>query len=76
MRQIDQASITFGPTGNESTPASCVADEVNQDGVPDLVCEFDAAAKFAAKDTEGVLKAKDASGFLFEGRDTVSVLSP
>jgi len=76
VRQIDQASITFGPIGSESNPASCAADEVNQDGVPDLICEFDVAAKFAPTDTEGVLKAKDANGFLFEGRDAVNVLSP
>jgi len=76
VRQIDQASITFGPTGSESSLASCVANDVNQDGIPDLVCKFDVAAKFAPTDTQAILKAKDANGFLFEGRDTVSVLPP
>ena len=76
VRQIDQTSITFGPTGSQSSPASCVANDVNQDGIPDLVCEFDVAAKFAPTDTQAILKAKDANGFLFEGRDTVIVLPP
>jgi len=74
VRQIDQASITFGPTGNESSPASCVAEEVNQDGVPDLVCHFEVAAYFSPGHTEGILKAKDVNGFLFEGSDAVSVV--
>lgn len=76
VRQIDQASITFGPTGHERAPVSCVADEVNQDGVPDLVCHFDVAAKFSPAHMEGILKANDVSGVFYEGRDAVKVLGP
>jgi len=75
VRRIDRAAITFGPAGNERAPASCVADEVNQDGVPDLVCLFDVGARFSAGHTEAVLKAKDVNGFFYEGRDSVRVLS-
>lgn len=74
VRQIDQSSITFGPTGTERSPTSCIQDEVNEDRVPDLVCQFDVAAAFSRAHTEGILKAKDADGLLFEGRDAVKVL--
>jgi len=74
VRQIDQSSITFGPTGTERSAASCTRGDVNEDGVPDLVCQFDAAAAFSPAHTEGVLKAKNANGILFEGRDAVKVL--
>ncbi|MGH9194970.1 MAG: TolB family protein, partial [Acidimicrobiia bacterium] len=74
VRQIDKSSITFGPTGTERSPASCIADDVNEDKVPDLVCQFDVADAFSSASTEGVLKAKDVKGILFEGRDAVKVL--
>lgn len=74
VRQIDQSSIRFGPTGTERSAASCIADDVNEDGVTDLVCQFDVAAAFSPANTEGILKAKDANGILFEGRDAVKVL--
>lgn len=74
VRQIDKASIMFGPTGTEGTAPSCTPDEMNEDGVSDLVCQFDVAAAFSPAHTEGILKAKDVNGLLFEGRDAVKVL--
>lgn len=72
--EIDQTSITFGPTGNERRPVSCVEQEANQDRVTDLVCQFDVAAGFSPAHTEGILRAVDVDGIPLEGRDAVSVL--
>lgn len=71
--EIDQTSIAFGPTGDERRPISCVEQEVNQDRVVDLVCQFDAAAGFSPTHTEGTLRAVDVDGIPLEGRDAVSV---
>lgn len=73
VRQINRASITFGPTGNERSPVSCVEQEVNQDEVTDLVCQFDVVG-FLPRHTEGILRAIDVKGIRFEGRDEVKVL--
>ena len=74
VQEIDQSSITFGPTGRERSPLSCAPEEVNQPGVADLVCYFDVADAFSPTQTEGVLRATGINGFLFEGRDSVRVL--
>jgi Tol biopolymer transport system component len=75
VRQLDQSSIRFGPTGTERSPVSCTAEEVNQRGVMDLVCYFDVAGAFTSAQTEGILRAMGISGFLYEGRDAVRVLN-
>lgn len=76
IRQIDQTSITFGPSGDERSFISCTEDEVNGDGLPDLVCDFNIGAAFSSTHEEGILRAKGISGILFEGRDAVRVLNP
>lgn len=72
-QQIDKASITFGPTGDERSLSFCSADEVNGDGIPDLVCHFEIARAFAPVHTEGILRAMNVNRFHLEGRATVSV---
>ncbi len=74
VQQIDQTSITFGPTGDERSLAFCAADEVNGDGIPDLVCHFEIGSAFSPANTEGILRAMNVSRFRLEGRATVSVV--
>jgi len=71
---VNTASFTFGRTGDEASLLSCrrKAEDVNRDGRPDLVCEFDVAAcGFQPGDTEGVLKGSAISGQPILGRDSV-----
>lgn len=70
-KRIDTASIRFGPPGEERAPVSCAASEINRDGVPDLVCEFDVAELFAGVQGEAVLQARGVDGIPYEGRDVV-----
>jgi hypothetical protein len=38
--EINQSSLTFASTGSELSLVGCNAEDVNRDGVPDLVCNF------------------------------------
>jgi probable HAF family extracellular repeat protein len=75
--QIDQSSLTFGRMGDESSLAFCsrTAEDVNGDGLPDLVCYFHAqAAAFQNGDTQGTLKGRTVSGISFVGSDSVRIV--
>lgn len=75
VQQIDQTSVTFGRTGDEPSLESCGADELNGDGVPDLVCQFDTSVTGLSRGVaqEGILRAMDVNRIRLEGRDTVTV---
>ena len=74
--QVDQTSLTFGRTGDEHSLAFCSgAEDVNGDGLPDLVCHFTTALTgFQQGDTTAVLKGKTASGRQLTGTDTVVIV--
>jgi hypothetical protein len=58
--QIYRAQLTFGHTGHEQSLVSCNAkgDDVNHDGLPDLVCWFDIAqSNLQMGDTVGIVRA-------------------
>lgn len=63
---VDRASLTFGTTGDEesltfrgSGEPACGTEDVNEDGLDDLVCQFDSELTgFQEGDTEGVLKGQ------------------
>jgi Tol biopolymer transport system component len=74
VTRLDRKSIRFGPAGGERPPDSCASEEVNNDGVPDLVCQFDVAQAFKTDHTQGFFKATGIDGLLFEGRDAVEVV--
>lgn len=74
VTRLDRKSIRFGPAGGERSPVSCAPSEVNDDGVPDLVCQFDVALAFKTGHTEGIFKAAGTDGLLFEGRDAVEIV--
>ncbi|HXI43421.1 MAG TPA: right-handed parallel beta-helix repeat-containing protein [Bryobacteraceae bacterium] len=53
---VDITSLKFGATGREASLASCVAEDVNGDGLPDLVCTFNTAqSSFKVGDKRGIL---------------------
>jgi hypothetical protein len=71
---LDLNSLTFGPTGNEDSLAFCDAQNVNRDGLMDLVCYFYTRnTGFHCGDTQGVLKGKTLRGIPIEGSDSVKI---
>lgn len=78
-RQVDQASLqsspTFGRTGEEQSLVRCSPEDVNGDGLPDLVCHFSTqAARFQIGDIKGVLKGRTITGRAFIGTDSVQIV--
>ena len=74
--QIDKASLTFGPTGDEESLAFCSSKskDFNRDRLLDLICHFDAdQAGFQCGDTDGILRGKTVDGVPIEGSDTVRI---
>jgi YVTN family beta-propeller protein len=75
--QVDQNSLTFGHTGDEPSLASCHSEDVNGDGLMDLVCQFyTSLAAFQPGDAAGVLKGKTLSGVPLYGKDSVQIVPP
>ena len=75
--EVDRTSLTFGRTGDEQSLASCstLVQDVNWDGLPDLVCRFKTRlTQFKIGDTVGVLKGQTLDGALIEGSDAVRIL--
>lgn len=73
--QVDQTSVTFGRTGDEPSLASCHTEDVNADGLLDLVCHFHTQATgFQRGDTQGVLKAQTVAGQPLQALDSVKVV--
>ena len=57
--QVNMNSLTFGHSGTEKSLAYCDThrNDVNHDGMPDLVCSFNTAkANFLNGDTMGILE--------------------
>ena len=74
---VDQATLTFGVTGDELSFKSCArqAKDVDKDTFKDLVCQFlTADTGFLSTDKVGILKGKTTTGRSFEGTDAVQVL--
>ena len=76
VNQVDQTSLTFGHTGNEKSLAFCSGpQDVNGDGLLDLVCHFDTPlTQFEAADTKGILGGKIVGGNTITGTDAVVVV--
>ncbi len=75
--QVDRTSLTFGHTGNEQSLDFCNAgkQDVNGDGLPDLVCHFDTPkAAFQAGDTTGLLKGQTITGVPIQGSDAIRIV--
>ncbi len=79
--QLDQTTLTFGHTGNEASlfhtrgKIACFPRDINQDGMPDLVCEFVIAhTGFQCGDSIGILRAYGFQKELIEGQDRVRIV--
>ena len=74
---VDRGSLTFARTGDEQALASCgdVAQDVNGDGLLDLVCHFNMQQTgFRTGDTEEILRGRTVGGRAIEGRDKVRIV--
>jgi hypothetical protein len=77
--RVDRGSLRFGRTGAEASLAFCNrgedGEDVNGDGLGDLVCHFrTASAGFRVGDTEGILTGRSHEGDLLRGRDSVRII--
>ena len=75
--RVNTTSLTFGRTGDESSLAFCNSngEDVNRDGLLDLVCHFDTqAAAFRPGDTQGILKGQTVEGTAVMGTDSVLIV--
>ncbi len=72
---VDRRFLTFGRTSNEASLAFCRgAEDVNGDGLLDLVCHFTTRMTgFQVGDTEGFLWGVTTGGRPFIGKDAVRV---
>ena len=76
--EVNQASLTFGSTGDEMSFESCDDDDedLNRDGLLDLICDFDTrAAGFQLGDIAGILKGETIDGVPIVGHDTVTIVA-
>lgn len=74
---VDRGSLTFGRLGTEASLVKCnaQAEDVNADGLLDLVCRFSTAATgFDLADTQGVLMGVTEGGVNIKGTDSVRVV--
>ena len=76
--RVDQTNLLFGRTGDEDSLDFCSgAEDVNGDGLLDLVCHFTTGLTgFQKGDTQGILKAytTDLSPVFILGRDSVRIV--
>jgi hypothetical protein len=75
--QVDRHSLTFGHAGSEDSLAFCNegAEDVNGDGLPDLICHFKTqAAGFTLDDRFGRLNGKTRDGSAFTATDSVRIV--
>lgn len=77
-KAVNQASITFGRTGNEKSLSRCrkKSKDMNNDGLPDLSCRFVlSSAAFQVGNVNGILRFQDANGKPYEGRDAITMVN-
>ena len=75
--EIDAATLNFGRAGTEASLLMCnpAAEDVNSDGLLDLVCHFKTPfAAFQASDAQGVLTGRTIGGDYVRGADSVVIV--
>ena len=74
VAEISPTYLRFGRAGTEAAASSCQAADVNNDSLPDLVCQFSvSAAGFQPGDTVGLVTGILPSGQQFQGQDSVRI---
>lgn len=72
---INTNSLTFGHTGNESSLSKCSKEDVNGDGIPDLICHFNTQQTgILTSDIQGILNGKTTSGTPVIGNDSIHIV--
>jgi hypothetical protein len=74
VTDVDVSSLTFGRAGGENSLAFCNGggEDVNRDGLPDLVCHFDTqAAGLQSGDTLAVLMGRTVLGAAIRGQEAI-----
>jgi hypothetical protein len=73
--RVDRTSLTFGATGLEQSFVRCGSPEdVNDDGLADLVCQFDTTKTgLTCGMTTATLMGRTVDGRRFEGQDDVKL---
>jgi hypothetical protein len=72
---VDRTTLTFGRTGDEHSLLRSKIEDVNKDGLPDIVGFFDThAAAFQRGDTAGVLKGLTNSQQSIRGTDSIRIV--
>jgi len=77
LTSVDATSLTFGRTGQEHSLNFCNTgvEDVNGDGLPDLVCHFDTQGTgFHSGDTLGVLMGKTFQGTPIVGQEAIVIV--
>jgi WD40-like Beta Propeller Repeat len=77
VASVNRTTLTFGRTGSENSLYRCdtTTQDVNGDGLPDLICRFTVAATAVLQgDTTAILRFKSVDGISFEGRDSIKVV--
>ena len=75
---VNQSSLRFGSAGDEDSLIHCNRRrvDVNHDGLPDLLCHFDATkAGFQPGDANGIVTGETDSGDEFEGQGYLKVVT-
>jgi hypothetical protein len=74
--QVNMNSLTFGHSGTEKSLAYCDThrNDVNHDGMPDLVCSFNTAkTNFQNGDTMGILEGTLMDGTPIQGIESIRI---
>jgi hypothetical protein len=76
LTQVDRQSLTFGATGTENSLVRCATagEDVNDDGLLDLICQFDTIAMaLTCASTTATVMGRTVDGLRFEGQDDIKV---
>jgi hypothetical protein len=77
VTDVDTSSLTFGRTGKEQSLRFCNTggEDVNGDGVPDLVCHFETQSTgFQSGATLGILMGKTTQGTTIIGQEAIVIV--
>ena len=77
LSEVNQQSLTFGPTGDEKSLSQCSNQgaDVNGDGLPDQICHFlPSKTGFQLGDTQATLKGATIEGTPLTGSDAVTIV--
>ena len=74
---INRSTLTFGRTGDEHSLLRSSIEDVNKDGRPDIICQFDTnLVAFQQQDTIGILKGLTNTGQPIRGTDSIRIVPP